>query len=199
VRSAPGVDPATSTILSERLTTSDRAFVVDGPVAASGYAWFLVAPLRRADDSAGPFGWIAAASREGEAWLRPIAPACPSTVDLATVAALQPLERLTCFGTDTLTLSADAAECGAGGGPWTWEPAWLGAIGGCALVEGDASLLVRIPPGGTPIGSVPAVVRGHFDDPAAASCTVTSADPATPAPSAEEAVLICRTEFVRAD
>lgn len=196
VRTAPGVDPATSSILADRLTTADRVFVVDGPVDDAGYAWYLVAPLVRADDTVGPFGWIAAASREGEAWVQTVEAPCPATADLASVLALQPLERLACFGDDTLTLSASVVSCGAGGGPWTVDPSWIRMLGGCGLSDGTEVLPVRIPPGGTVISSGPVTVRGHFDDPAAATCTITSADPGTPAPAPEHAVVLCRTEFV---
>jgi hypothetical protein len=198
VRSDPGVDPP-SAVLADRLGAADRAFVVDGPVAASGYDWYLVAPLDRGDGTRGPFGWIARGSREGEAWVRSIEPPCPTTVDLAGVLELQPLDRLACFGDDSLTLTAPSVSCGAGGGPWTWDPAWLMELGGCALAI-DATgegLLMRVPPGVTGSdGSAPATVSGHFDDPAAAGCTVTTGDPAYPVPSPDEAVVMCRTQFV---
>lgn len=202
VRSHPGIDPP-SAILADRLTAPDRAFVVDGPVEAAGYEWYLVAPLNRADGSRGPFGWIARASREGEEWVRGVAAPCPAApVDLAGVLALAPLERLACFGNDPLTLTAPVITCGAGGGPWTFDPSWLLNVGGCGLAldtSGENVLVYREPPGlarpGPGVG--PATVAGHFDDPSAASCTVTTADPvAYPAPSAEAAILMCRTEFV---
>lgn len=197
VRSDPGVDPP-STILASRMRAPDRALVVDGPVPASGYDWYLVAPLDRADGTRGPFGWIARASREGEAWVRSIEPPCPVATDLADVLGLQPLERLACYGGEALTLTAPSLTCGAGGGPWIWDPAWLMVIGGCALaIDESLSLLMRVPPGVTgPGGSTPVTVTGHFDDPAAAGCTVTTTDPADPAPGPEEAVVICRTQFV---
>jgi hypothetical protein len=199
VRSRPGVDPP-STILEGRLTAPDRAFVVTGPVAANGYDWYLVAPLNRGDGSRGPFGWIARASREGEEWVRGIEAPCPTPVDLAGVISLQPLERLACFGDDTLTLTASVIGCGAGGGPWTFNPSWLVQVGGCGIAtdaSGERVLLYRVPPGSEGPAAAPASVTGHFDDPAAASCTVTSTDPlAFPAPSPEEAIILCRSEFV---
>jgi hypothetical protein len=39
-------------------------------------------------------------------------------------------------------------------------------------------------------------VTGHFDDAAALGCRVWSADPVTPPPSRDEAILMCRTQFV---
>lgn len=198
VRTHPGFDPP-STILTARLTSPDRAFVVDGPVEAAGYDWYLVAPLLRADDSRGPFGWIAGGSREGEDWVRAVEAPCPEPVDLAGVLAIQPLERLACFGTDTLTLSAPTISCGAGSGPWTFSPSWILEVGGCGMAttaSGDI-VLFRVPPGGSSPGPAPTMVTGHFDDPAVLTCTVTTADPvAYPAPSREEAVVMCRSEFV---
>lgn len=200
VRSAPGVDPEASSILPQRLTSGDRVFVVEGPVEASGYRWYLVAPLRQADGAEPPFGWIASASREGEPWIGTADPDCPDTVDLAAVLALQPLERLTCFGRNTLTLTGPRIVCGAGGGPWTFEPAWIAVLGGCGLAIDDSgdAMLYRVPPGGTDPGmTAPLTVRGHFDDEAAETCRVTTADPLVhPAPSVEQAQLMCRTEFV---
>jgi hypothetical protein len=199
VRTEPGVDAGTPTILPDRLTAGDRAFIVDGPRAASGYDWYLVAGLRNPDGTAGPFGWIAAASRDGDPWVRATEPACPDTVDLAGVLALDPLERLACFGDDSLTLTSPSIACGAGGGPWTWEPEWIAVLGGCGLaIDASGAMLYRVPPGVTAPGStVPLTVRGHFDDPAARTCRATSADPtAYPAPSVEQSVLMCRTEFV---
>lgn len=197
VRTAPGVDPTTSSILPDGLTSANRAFIADGPVSASGYDWYLAAPLDRPDGSRGPFGWIAAASREGERWISEVAAPCPATVDLAAVLGLQPLERLACFGDEPLTLNAASIGCGAGGGPWTWDPGWLVMVGGCGLspdASGEDVLLYRVRPGDSEPSAGP--VLGHFDDAAAAGCSVTSADPAIPAPSREEAVVICRTQFV---
>jgi hypothetical protein len=201
VRSAPGVDAATSTILDGRLRFGDRAYVVAGPTEASGYDWYEVGPLMRADGSAAPFGWIASGSREGEAWVRAIEPECPSVVDIAPILDMQPLERLACYGDAQLALTAPFVSCGAGGGPISFDPAWLVNIGGCALAlttSGDSALAYRVPPDlsvpASPAGAT--TVVGHFDDPAAATCTATSADPGEPAPVPDEAVLICRTEFV---
>ncbi len=202
VRSAPGVDPATSTILPDRLTTDDRLVVLDGPTDADGYAWYLVAPLGRADGTAGPFGWVAAASREGEAWVAGVAASCPATVDLASVLDLHAYERIVCFGNDSLTLDGPVVSCGIADGPWQPEPSWLSGMAGCGLSLDASSqqvLMLRIPPGGpsVPGPSGPLRVTGHFDDPAAATCTITTSDPVSaPVPARELIVLMCRTEFV---
>ena len=41
-------------------------YVLDGPVSASGYAWYEVAPL---GSRSLPQGWVAAAGRSSEPWL----------------------------------------------------------------------------------------------------------------------------------
>jgi hypothetical protein len=202
VRSAPGVDPGSSSILPGRLTTADRFFVVAGPVAADGYAWYQVAPLTRSDGSAGPFGWVASGSRDGDPWVVMTAAACPPTVSLEAILELQPLERLACFGDDPIGLVAPTVSCGAGGGPYTWEPAWLVMVGGCGLALSTSSeqvLIMRTPPAfsGSVPPSGPVGVTGHFDDAAARGCTVTTSDPVGyPPPGPAQAVVICRTEFV---
>ncbi|HUH17319.1 MAG TPA: hypothetical protein VMM85_05165, partial [Methylomirabilota bacterium] len=181
-----------------RLGAGERFFVVDGPTPADGYNWYLAAPLRRADGTAAPFGWIASAHRDGTHWVEPDPSTCGGDDDLAAVVALQGLERLACFGNASLTLPAPEISCGAGGGPIVYEPSWLAAISGCGVVVGDSALLLRIPPGYD--GSIPSSgaweISGHFDDPTAALCTASSLDPAIAAPPAEAAVLHCRTEFV---
>lgn len=202
IRTGASVDPDTSAVVDGRLTIGDRAFVVNGPVQDSGYTWYQVAPLLRPDGSAAAFGWIAAASREGEPWVRPAEPACPGAVNLMTVLALQPLERLACFGDQRLQLSSARISCGIADGPWTGDPAWLASFSGCGLAEGDDVLAVRTPPGGRDVATYlpgPVTVRGHFDDPASATCTITSAVPEVPAPPREQAVLLCRTQFVSED
>jgi hypothetical protein len=68
VRDAPSVDPERSRLLEQHLAAPQRLYVADGPVASDGYDWFLVLPV--------PYwpappsdGWVAAASRSGEAWI----------------------------------------------------------------------------------------------------------------------------------
>jgi hypothetical protein len=77
VRSKPGVG-ADSVKLEPLLWKGAVAFVIRGPVKASGYDWYLVEPLGEADVQyhATPprLGWVAAAGKDGEPWLatRPV-------------------------------------------------------------------------------------------------------------------------------
>jgi pimeloyl-ACP methyl ester carboxylesterase len=88
IRSAPGVGPS-SEILPDRLDAMldsippepQLLFLVEGPVSADGYEWYLVqafTPDLCVDVCPEPpFGWVAAGSRDGEAWIEPYAIDCP--------------------------------------------------------------------------------------------------------------------------
>ena len=70
MRSLPEVSDA-SAKLSPLLRNGDALYVIDGPVAGSGYDWFEIhAP--RADLT----GWVAAAAKTGEDWIRPVSLGC---------------------------------------------------------------------------------------------------------------------------
>lgn len=70
VRSLPEVSDA-SAKLTPLLGTGDALYVIDGPVAGSGYNWYEVhAP------QTGLTGWVAAADKAGEDWIRPVPLAC---------------------------------------------------------------------------------------------------------------------------
>lgn len=198
VRSEPGVaDP--DTILPARLTDEDRVLVVDGPRAADGYEWYQVLPIRPDGLRERPFGWVAAASRGGEAWMEQEQLDCPGSADLAGILLLAPEERLACFGGRSIRfIAGEEGGCGAGGGfPVAYEPAWLAGSGGCGFgAATDNWLMLRFPPGASQAYRPGDEIVGHFDDPAAANCVGTANYPDVTAPSRAEAVAQCRTEFV---
>jgi hypothetical protein len=198
VRSAPGVG-ADSRILDERLTEADLVYIIDGPVRADGYDWYQVAPFAwEMSDIAheGPaIVWVAAASRDSEAWIEPIVPDCPDQT-LEAIQWLSSLARLACFGAQPVTLEGMMGGCGTGSG----TAGWLG--GACQLVpfesEGQVptGLLLRFHPEGTgsPFRGTEMAVRvvGQFDDPGAHECGEFADSPAA-------GILSCRTEFVVTD
>jgi hypothetical protein len=199
VRSLPTVDPA-SLKYEPLLVRGDEVFIVDGPTKADGYVWYLVQALP-GDEPGGPFGWVAAASRDGETWIDDVAGTdCPSLPDDAARLGVLPEELLIhCFGGSELSFEHDAnVYCLPADAP-PIEPAWLSS--GCGYLSGDAcgwcGLNLAIEPG---TGVLPTEqvahwsVRGHFDDPAAASCRATG--PIVGDPSAEAIVFACRTTFV---
>ena len=111
-----------------------------GPVKADGYSWYqvLLAPnsyppgaqLPPLPDNPIPYGidtlggWIAV--DDGELpYVAPIAPRCPTTVDLENVAGMLPAERLACFdGPIVVEGTYGCGGCGGTGGPDA-TPRWL--------------------------------------------------------------------------
>ena len=184
-----------------------------GPVDAGGFAWY---PVRRLGDLTelpalpggtldleGEFGWAAAGDDTGP-YLELVPPRCPQRpVELATVEAMQPWEQLACFGNEQITLEGTFG-CGGCGGlvPGTFEPEWLAHPLNVQLLSVDPSTRVgpftlHFPPGGVEAPEPASIVRvtGHFDDAAAADCSVSPGEPAEPV-SAETAELYCREQFV---
>ena len=211
VRSAPEISD-TSTIYPDSLDAPMLVYVVDGPVAANGYDWYLVKPfhvdyLPHGDELViDPLiGWVAASGRDGEVWIEPARIDCP-TPDLDGVRHLSPTGRLACFGDQELELAGELGGCFVGDFGTT-SPSWL-FNDGCALVPPGYRAGVVVPdPGGLPMRDpgvylpyvtpgAPIVVTGHFDDPVATTCSHSPAasvvDPRPP----ELIVLQCRTQFV---
>ena len=211
VRSEPAISD-TSTIYPDSLDAPMLLYVVDGPVAANGYDWYLVKPfhldyLPHGDELViDPLiGWVAASGRDGEAWIEPARIDCP-TPDLDGVRHLSPTGRLACFGDQELELAGELGGCFAGDFGTT-SPSWL-FHDACALVPPGYRAGVAVPdPGGLPLRDrgvylpyatqgAPIVVTGHFDDPVATTCSHSPAasvvDPRPPV----LIVLQCRTQFV---
>ena len=176
-RSAPGVGED-SRILELGLTDGDLVYVIEGPVPADGYDWLLVAELApefasRAD------GWIAPVSREGEEWVVPATPDCPTEVSVEAFASVPPPLLLKCFGGQELTLEGIYGSC-AHGDPVIQEPEWLANYFCSFEVPGRPegttdwpSISVHTEPGvaAVPDGPPqPLRITGRFDSPEAEAC-----------------------------
>ena len=182
-------------------------YVVDGPVFADGYAWYQVDPY--GGDAPLPFGWVAAGSREGDAWIKQYLDGCdsmyPHVEDLGTEPAQQSLY---CHGVQmpgdielTGNLFCDLGDIeGLHSGPDWIEfdrycelraPDWNIHDGISLRIWGQAatSLLEQ----GNPVEGRYTVV-GHFNDPASRSCEAGGLDGDAQDPA--EAVLFCRMQFV---
>ncbi len=114
---------------------------------------------------------------------------------------------LKCYGNRTLRFTAFVREPGEVG--WTYayglDPGWFRTAGSLFVAttsdippDHDPFTALAVPPA---LGELQAkhvghwvAVTGHFDDPAAATCTATGE--AGVAPSAADAVMICRSTFV---
>jgi hypothetical protein len=111
---APGCPPA----VVGRNTSSTVVFLLDGPVAADGYDWYLVADAT-SNAYGGIVGWVAAGDAE-DAWLVPKSVTCPTPpIELADVTPMTGFARLHCFGGEEMTLRGYAAEPPTDAFEWT--------------------------------------------------------------------------------
>lgn len=216
MRSAPGTDED-SRIYDTRLHEPTLLFVIDGPVAASGYDWYQVQPfaLSAAESPAILSGWVAAAGKDGEPWIASYPIECDRMPQVDALIALAGIASLACYGDRPLTFGAsyDGPDAII---PSTVSPFWLVGFGyllrpmGCVFECGPPTPTPHFRPflfvhrlGGTafpdgfghPVGS-DVQVTGHFDDPAAQSCRAGLLPGETAPPPAADTVLLCRTQFV---
>jgi hypothetical protein len=214
LRSAPGT--AEDSEIYGTLDAPTLLFVVDGPVSASGYEWYQVHPIESLQALPSPylpFGWVAAAERDGEPWIAPASMRCPQTPDLEDVSTLGGLRSLACYGDRPLMFAAkyrgpDAVI------PSSTSPSWLASAGyrlsplPCAFEcptsppspSPEPFLFVHRPGDfpdsfGHPTGAEVQVV-GHFDDPAALTCIGGAWPGDTPPLPGELTVILCRAQFV---
>jgi hypothetical protein len=213
VRSKPEVSDA-SVKLAPLLDSPQLLFVVDGPVEGSGYTWYEVAPIGRPDVTVElPFGWVAAADKDGTPWLTRVTPRCPARP--TTVDALWTLDGvlgLACFGTTPITIDARLAQpeatCGVDIG-WSVEPDWLGST--CPqptfLIESRTKVGLSLNsiidpdldvsafrPGVEPADWIAVRLTGQFDHPDATSCHGVSTSEPVPY-GRDRIVLGCRATF----
>jgi hypothetical protein len=225
VRSAPGTG-ADSERLEPLLETGAMLFVIEGPVAGSGYDWYRIAPASFGNDgdhdefryrnkgpwwSEGPVGWVASADRNGTPWIVGARVECPdlaaSNEDLSVVERLGPLVALSCYGHTSIQFRAKLSSpmfvdgFGEGAGPDPLYPDTYWATP--QLVEEGASFGSVLDPARFPNGEgyIPqdvAVwnVAGHFDDEAATACGIFRK---LDDQSAAAFILMCRTTFVVTD
>jgi hypothetical protein len=200
VRSKPSVSDD-SFRLEPPLPLGTKLYVLGGPVSASGYVWYEVAPLT---SRTLPSGWVASSSRDTEPWIAAGAFDCPPVpIDFRSLAALPEGVGLACFSRVPITVRARLIGCMCDvDGSW-YTPFWF-------HLNDDPDLLVEpgvtsVPPDMAdwfglnldPAGEHPDVppegdvveVTGMFDHPAAASCTRTDMD-GEPVPSQG-----CRLEY----
>jgi hypothetical protein len=201
VRTAPGVSES-SAMLEPLLQPGAKLYVIDGPVGASGYAWYQVLTFGGdltpagggVDEPAVEHGWVAAADKDGDPWLQAFRPDCPpAPASLNDLLTLDGVIAIACFGGQPLTLAARMLDCQS-------SPE-LQSQGYCEMDTGspgyapdwfDRTLSFVVPETGAfdqdsmmdlhldPLGSypdpmpygVPVNVTGQFDHPAASACTV---------------------------
>jgi hypothetical protein len=171
------------------LASGTSVTIAAGPRDAGGETWYVL--LWSPESDIVQQGWF----RVDDASLLAIVEApCPDTA--VGVLALPAWDRVRCFGDATVSVEGTVGHCQ--GGVVFVEPGWLGYA--CWRVHDDTGAmgLHADPSSGItfPDDLVRARMTGHFDDPAATTCTyVGEPDPAT-TPSATEQVFLCREAFV---
>ena len=205
VRSAPGRG-TDSEELSPLLQPGTRMLVLRGPVAADGYDWYEVI----LDDEPG-FGWVAA-GKDGEAWIRPVAPRRPATLDQRAAADLSRIEFFACFGNSPVSVRATWADRGADTGappaacPYTGgsvpceaTPGWLSDRLSVELMGGQSVYAAARAATQRQLDEVPGVaymtLTLAMDHPQAADCRVRDRRGRNLVPR-DQAVAWCRLRFV---
>jgi hypothetical protein len=176
VRSRPSIS-VDSQKLEPLLSTGTKVFVIDGPVRASEYDWYMVRPM----GGAGPLGWVAAADHDQTPWLAPATVACPADPSLDDLGArMEAVVRLFCYGSRTFTFTDSLSwGPGCGDGNVLESPAWMAGCSttfywGAGVQSGaplaiTPDLLAAAGPRAED-DSFRATVVAHLDDPAARTC-----------------------------
>jgi hypothetical protein len=211
--------PSTSARSNGKAPKGGLFMVSDWPIQANGYTWYFGFTLLTPTPGVLPdlptyidtgydevlAGWMATGT-EDTPFLLPLAPRCPSSPDLASVAAMFDSERIICFGAEPVTLEGTYGCEGCGGATaGTYEPEWLASpleFGFLSTAPADGvALPLHFGPGGpgAPAQGSRVRVRGHFSDERAATCRITemgSDGTLSVAIANEAAAQWCRGKFV---
>jgi len=222
VRSKPGVSDD-SKKLEPLLQSGDLLLVLDGPVRASGYDWYQVQPVEsfNAANESSLFGWVAAAGKDGELWIRRAKIECPPLpTELSEIVSARWIDakvvEMMCFGDHNISFVARLVTPSEWCGLVEWpavEPEWMGecttapnylvglddderelALHPAWSPDVDLSFApeVEAPPEDWPM----VLVSGRFDHPQAINCHSSGESPDTPVRDRALTVLSCRTQFV---
>lgn len=214
--------PATTAPIVTSANAGEELFLVTsasalGPVQTGGFVWYLVLyqpgyhdwPMRPPGDP--PLsGWVAAGS-DSESYLALSPVVCPmGEIDITTLYALTPWERLACIGDRQVTIEGTygCGEC-IGDAVGTFTPEWLAHpidldvlrppfAQPVSVVE---NMVLRIPPelpqaAPEQAGSI-LRVTGHFNDARSVDCVVAPGEPGQERVANDLAAeWYCREQFV---
>ncbi|MFN2483377.1 MAG: hypothetical protein ABR509_00370 [Candidatus Limnocylindria bacterium] len=199
-----GAGTAAPVIGGRELTLGELVYVAEAPVTAEGVPWYHV----QLEDA---FGWVAGGT-DTDRYLAPVEPPCRSTpTSVADVEGGHPAVRLVCFGRDDLDLRGWIPETSTAGVDCfcTASPEWLADPFAYQVVESEEvaawrgdpyGIKYRIDPSGAvtvPPSNEWVDLTGHFDDPAAVTCTLTpTAGTSGVGFDAVQVVVSCREQFV---
>lgn len=207
------VDPGATTYLTpdragdslSSMAVGTRLFVISGPRTIGGTDWYLVQwpPTR---SYVPVLGWLPA-KVEGRPQAESVTPDCPASPTLPQLLAMAWGERLLCLGATPITLAGVIVGEHAPDLEVSGQPAWLAqdsavrlyddrgptGVGGWMQIHVDPASGLSLPRGTL------LEITGHFDDPAAASCSRAFVGQEASSLVPEEGsvqVLRCRENFV---
>ena len=183
-----------------------------GPVDADGFTWYPLSKLGLTElpqPGSGILesevgGWAAIADGT-DVYVALEAPRCvEGDPDLALLQSLTEWERLACYGNRSITIEG-VLGCGGCGGlyPGTYEPEWLASPMNYDLLSVEPQdrigpFILYWSPDGPERPEAASILRvtGHFDEAAAAGCTVAPGEPEPIELEAPIGELYCRSHFV---
>jgi hypothetical protein len=155
------------------LPSTESLFVVDGPVRASEYDWYLVVPMDTYIPPLG-IGWVAAADHDGTPWLRSADLSCEPDPTLFEVTGMHYLDALSCYGSRDFTFTDVVKRVGCGDGGPLGFPQWM--CGRYQWGEPGFGASLALPPDLEPAAfdsaqAIRLTVTAQLDDPVAKTCT----------------------------
>ena len=212
VRTTPGVsDPKTR--LKPLLPAGTRMLIVDGPVTVDGLDWYEV---QTDGELVNLFGWVAAGDN-GEAWIAPAAPRCWGSLGAGTLAGLDRVDFLACYGRTEVKVRAraeglwdvraHAGDCGwvRASGVCEMDNAWLLLPAAPVAVITDAGtehqVMLAMPPDlSEALLKLPRqstlLLTVSMDAPEADACRARDADTGAALIPDDQAITACRLQFV---
>lgn len=199
-----------ASILGE-LTRGRRLFVIGDPTEANDLRWYRLGVVASpsCETNCDLLGFVATPLAAEEAWIEELAIDCPSSpLTEATIAGLQPLEALHCFGRNEIVLTGTVeTPCCGYVGPHVFSPEWLAHPTTPAFLRSAGIGFRPHPDAELEVPARGDVVRitGHYEDPAATSCRVSvdpswdTGDETVQLPNPARVILDCRATFVWTD
>jgi hypothetical protein len=192
------------------LKEGQRLFIIGAPAESGDLRWYRVATVDdpACGDVCGLIGFVATPRAEDDAWLTGVELDCPtSPMTAEAIAPLIPLEALSCYGREEITITGTMDFPMHGGySPLRLRPAWLATDFSQPYMRQAWWIAFRSHPDARldpPRAGLIVRATGHFEHPAATDCRASvDADffggeiPRDfEAPSPARVILNCRASF----
>jgi hypothetical protein len=162
------------------LKEGQRLFIIGDPSEADDLRWYRVATVNdptQCAESCGLIGFLATPLAEKDSWIVEHELDCPSSPMTAeALAALQPLEALSCYGREEIAVTGTMEQSMHGhGSPYRYRPAWMRPTASSYMRHAWWVGFVAPPESGLTDPGHGTIVRatGHFEHPSAVDCRAT--------------------------